>query len=75
MKKPLDYESKSKRKRAPVWLALFAASAYAVGVILCYGRSWGDRCAIMEVVTIIVVVVGAVVVGVRYGTQDKDFWA
>jgi hypothetical protein len=31
--------------------------------------------AIMEIVAIVVVGISAVVAGIYYGTQDKDYWA
>ena len=74
-KQPLNYESRSRRKRGPLWLGFFAAVAYGIGIFLCRGRTFGEMFGILEIVTIIVVGISAVVAGTYYGTQDKDYGA
>jgi hypothetical protein len=73
-KPTLNYEPKWRRPRSLLWLLIFAAFSYAVGALLCRGQSIGHMFAIMEIVTMVVVLVAAIVAGARYGTQDKDFW-
>lgn len=73
-KQPLNYESNWKRKRGPLWLVFFAAVAYGVGRFFCLGRPFGEVFAIMESITFLVAGIAAVVCGIRYGTQDKDYW-
>ena len=74
-KRPLNYESKSRRKRGPLRLAFFAAAAYGFGGFLCRGHTFAEMFGIMELVTIVVIAISAVVAGMYYGTQDKDYWA
>src|SRR5437762_834628 len=62
-RQPLNYQRKSNRKRGPLWLIFFAAFAYAIGAFLCYGKTFEDMFGIIELVTIIVVAVAAIVLG------------
>jgi hypothetical protein len=70
-KPTLNYEPKSRRKRSLLWLLIFAAISYAIGGLLCRGRSYGHMVVVMELVTTVVVGVAAIVAGVNTGCRTK----
>jgi hypothetical protein len=41
---------------------------------MCRGQTFDDCVAILESTTLGVCFVAAIVAGIRYGAQDKDYW-
>jgi hypothetical protein len=73
-KPTLNYEPRSRRKRGLSWILIFAGFSYAFGALLCWGRTSDEMFNIMSLVTVVVIAVATIAVGIRYGTQDKEFW-
>jgi hypothetical protein len=70
--KPLNYRTPTPRGRGSVIVAAVGITIYASGLCVC--SRFDNVFGAMYAWTWMVVFLTAVVAGIKYGTQDKEYW-